>query len=140
MSSSLSFPVWGLSAAVVFATWGCSSKSADHPDLGTVTGIVTLDGAPLADAIIEFLPERGRPSGALTDHEGRYKLAYTSDAQGAIVGTHSIRISTERYAPQPDGSTIPIPEKLPAKYHQKSTLTEEVKEGSNQFNFELTSK
>ncbi len=124
---------------MAFTLCGCG-ESADHPDLGRVTGVVTLDGAPLPGAVVGFQPVQGRPSSGLTDNEGRYTLLYTADAQGAIIGTHTVSISTERYADQPDGSSQLVPEKIPAKYNKKTTLTQEVKAGSNQFNFELTSK
>lgn len=126
-------------AIILIAISGCG-VAKDQPELGKVTGVVTLDGKPLADAIVEFRPEQGRPSSGLTDDEGHYSLVYLGDTQGALIGTHSVRISTERYATQPDGSTMPVPEKVPAKYHRLSELKEAVKSGKNQFNFELTSK
>ena len=129
-----------LLAVALLASWGCGGNSSEHPEVGAVSGLVTLDGAPLADAIVEFSPESGRPSSAVTDAEGRYSLGYLDKVPGALLGTHTVRISTARYAPQPDGTSIPVPEKLPAKFHSKSTVTKEVKAGSNQFDFELTSK
>ncbi len=140
MPASLSFRTLGFAIATVLSSWGCTGNSADHPDVGVVTGVVTLDGAPLVDASVEFSPKSGRPSNALTDADGRYSLMYLNNVPGALIGTHTVRISTGRYATQPDGSSIPVPEKLPAKYHAKSTITKEVTAGKNQFDFELTSK
>ncbi|WP_437194285.1 carboxypeptidase regulatory-like domain-containing protein [Planctomicrobium sp. SH527] len=140
MPASLSSRILGFVVIAFLFSSGCSGNSAGHPDVGAVSGVVTLDGAPLADAIVEFSPESGRPSSALTDAEGRYSLTYLDNVSGALLGTHTVRISTGRYATQPDGSSIPVPEKLPAKYHEKSTITKEVKARMNQFDFELTSK
>lgn len=128
-----------LLAMATFVLCGCGG-TGDQPELGKVSGVITLDGAPLADANVEFRPERGRPSSAITTSDGNYVLLYTKDTQGALIGIHSVLISTQGYAPQPDGSTIPVPEKIPAKYHQETTLTREVKAGTNQFDFDLTSK
>lgn len=136
----LPFPMVIFLAVTAFTLGGCGAAS-DVPELGKVSGTVTFDGKPLADANVEFRPvQGGRPSGAMTDREGHYSLIYTQGSPGALIGKHSVLISTARYAPQPDGSTVPIPEKIPAKYHEKTTLSEEVKAGTNHFNFDLTSK
>jgi hypothetical protein len=58
--------------------------------LGQVTGVVTLDGQPLPDALLVFTPVRGgRPASARTDESGRYALVYSRDAEGAAIGEHT---------------------------------------------------
>ena len=47
---------------------GCGSS--DEPELGTVTGSVTMDGKPLANVWIGFAPTEGRASMAITDKDG----------------------------------------------------------------------
>jgi len=76
--------------AVAGVIFGCGR--GDLPELGTVTGTVTENGKPLADAWIEFEPEKGRLSAGRTDVEGKYTLEYTHDAEGAIVGSHTVKI------------------------------------------------
>ncbi len=119
----------------VCAIAGCSSGSSDIPPLGEVSGTVTLDGTPVANAEVSFLPASGSPSVGKTDDEGQYTLAYTQDESGAEIGKHTVQISKYGEA----GSADDTMNQLPAKYSQGSTLTAEVKEGQNSFDFELKS-
>lgn len=117
---------------------GCGSS--DHPPLGRVSGVVTLDGQPLADADVTFQPEgAGRASVGTTDAEGQYELVYLNDVDGAIVGSNRVLITTFRDGAD-DGSTPSVPEKLPKRYHSESEVTVEVAKGSNTFDFELKSE
>lgn len=122
-----------LVAFTSFALLGCSGSS-DQPKLGRVTGVVTFEENPLPNAEIHFLPETGRGSAGMTDSNGRYSLRYTEKHNGAVIGTHSVSITTKL----PDDTSKP--EILPAKYNQKSELTFQVKEGDNVADFSLTSK
>lgn len=119
--------------AVALATlFGCSGSK--QPPLGTVEGFVTLDGKPLATAAVLFTPEgRGRTSIGITDADGRYSLTYLRDIKGADLGRHTVRITT---ATDDNGGK----ERLPRRYHAKSTLSASVEPGSNQHDFTLTSK
>lgn len=114
---------------------GCGGGSGDTPELGQVTGVVTLDGQPLPKANVEFAPASGRPSFGETDEDGRYSLEYLAGHAGAVVGSNTVKISTGGY-----GEAGPIPEKVPARYHAKSELKADVKPGSNDLNFDLRSK
>jgi hypothetical protein len=106
-----------------------------------VHGKVTLDGAPLPDAGIEFQPTSGRPSAARTDANGEYKLEYSASQSGAMKGQHTVRISTGGERPDPaTGQMKKFPEKVPAKYNVKSELKKEVKAGDNALDFDLQSK
>src|SRR5690606_492951 len=67
-----------------------------------VSGVVTLDGKPLADAKLIFEPigddkgtAAGKPSYGRTDEAGRYTLSSPiAGEQGAAVGPHRVRIVT----------------------------------------------
>ena len=88
-----------------------------------------------------FQPDTGRPSYGETDASGRYKLQYTVRVKGAEVGKHLVRISTAREDyDEKTGKLTRVPERLPARYHAKSDLNRDVKEGYNELNFELVSK
>lgn len=54
-----------------------------------------------------------------------------------MVGKHKVQISTHRSEEEDvEGNTIPAaPEKLPAQYNRETTLTAEVKSGSNTIDF-----
>lgn len=54
---------WVLTAVVLFAG-GCGSGVA-LPELGTVSGVVTLDGKPLPGVTVKFVPANGRTSSGL---------------------------------------------------------------------------
>lgn len=121
--------VLGFLAVGILAWTGCGS--GDRPDLGTVEGVVTLDGKPLAEAFVHFDPGTVRGSSGVTDAEGKYELTYIRDTKGAAIGEHIVRI-TKR--------TETAPETLPARYHAQTTLKATVKGGRNEINFELVSE
>lgn len=66
---------------------GCGEAG---PTVVPVTGIVLHQGQPVANLHLHFLPENGRPSWGATDSTGRFKLNYTSDQDGAVVGKHKV--------------------------------------------------
>lgn len=133
-----------ISLFVVLLMTGCGGS--DAPELGSVSGLVTLDGKPLADAQIRFQPTSGRSSEAVTDENGNYTLRYTAEENGALPGEHQVFITTAT-----EGKAMPAEgndegewvegreELLPEKYHAKSELKETVTAGNNTINFELTS-
>jgi hypothetical protein len=129
--------VLGLSL-VCIALSGCGGPEG----VGKVSGTVTLEGKPLAFAIVRFAPKNGgAPSRAITDESGRYSLQYTRSHAGAVVGEHIVSISTYAAAiPDADPAKPEVPEKVPAKYNAKSELVVTVKSGSNTLDFPLDLK
>ena len=116
---------------VLPAVIGCGRKG-DRPDLGTVTGVVTLDGKPLAQASVSFSQTGKRPSVGTTDGEGRYTALYIRDIEGVAVGENLVRIS--KYGK--DGATEIVHE----RYNSKSDVKVQVKPGRNELNWDLTSE
>ena len=127
-----------LSVALVFVAVGCGS-SGDRPELGNVSGTVTLDGEPLVGVLVLFGPENGRTSTAMTDEQGHYTLQYLADVQGAKIGPHKVVIKTYLEDESDPEAIAAFVEKVPAKYNTNTELTAEVKEGDNTINFDLTS-
>lgn len=123
----------GVAACVVVTACGVTAagcSQGDRPALGAVEGVVTLDGAPLPEAILRFDPgEALRGSMGVTDSSGRYELLYIRDIKGAAVGEHRVLITT---------ATETKPEILPPRYHAQTTLTATVQGGKNEINFALT--
>ena len=76
--------------AVPLLLIGCGSP--DQPELGAVTGKVTLNDAPLSHVEVSFVPEVGRPSYGETDNDGKYELIYIRDTKGAKIGKHKITV------------------------------------------------
>lgn len=125
---------------LAFAIAGCGPGG---PEIAHVSGRVTMDGKPLANATIVFIPENGRPSGATTDADGKYELNFNEDREGAIPGKNTVRFTTLRDpTPGEDGKSIPgSPETIPPKYNAESTLEFVVEpKKRNIANFDLTSK
>ena len=84
-----------LSALSIAFCVGCGGGApSDQPDLANVSGTVTLDGKPLANAMVEFSPDGdGRPSTGSTSSDGSYTLQYTADNSGAKIGGHTVTVS-----------------------------------------------
>jgi len=76
-----------------------------------------------------------------TNKDGRYKLLYNTDRQGAVLGKHNVTIRSLEQDTDEDGkATGAAPAKIPAKYGQAGELTADVFTGSQEVNFELSSK
>ncbi|QDU73588.1 hypothetical protein Pan97_05640 [Bremerella volcania] len=117
---------------------GCSQE--DYGDLGKVTGTVTLDGEPYANAIVTFSPQKGRPSTALTDEMGNYELVYIRTTKGAEPGEHQVTISTQPPTVDDSYQGPKFKDPIPVRYNRRSELSRTVQLGVNEFDFELTSK
>lgn len=135
----------GMLAAIV----GCGGGT-DQPDLGLVSGKITLDGVPLSGVDVTFRPEDGRPAMGKTDAEGNYVLNYIRDNPGCKVGRCRVEIGSSEESGEGVGSEgelegdelVQTPNKaavaeIPAKYNVQSELEADVKPGENTFNFEL---
>lgn len=114
---------------------GCGKS--DIP-LAHVEGTILLNGQPLANAIVEFQPEgpvgKVRPSVGETGPDGKYKLRFSRDRWGAVVGNHKVLITT--YSPSGDGR---FKERVPATYNSATTLQRTVERQSNWLDFDLQS-
>ena len=119
--------------AVVAA--GCDNG----PELAPVTGVVYMDGKPLSNATIEFQPDAGSPSFAMTKENGSFELKFSRDRMGAMPGQHTVSIRTKGTVTDPDGTERRVRELLPVKYHDESELVREVVSGDNAFEFRLES-
>lgn len=129
---------------------GCGGSS-DQPELGQVTGTITLDGQPLRGIDVVFQPDSGRPARGRTDADGKYELTYIRQTKGTKVGPNRVEIAPSedgeieesensgeenKPAAKPSKSGKP---KIPARYNVKSELERDVKAGKNTFDFELKS-
>jgi len=119
---------------------GCGDAPRDQPPIGQVTGVITLDGKPLSEAIILFQPTHGRPSIGKTNLSGRYELDYNATTKGAKIGIHTITITTHRDGEPGNPANPGFPEVLPARYHSRTELTADVTSGRNTIPFNLHSQ
>jgi hypothetical protein len=134
-------------ACLVFpalAALGCGSSG----NLAPVSGVVTLDGKPLANALVSFQPIAGQGGTAgvgsygTTDAAGKYSLRTTdTDAPGAVVGNHSVVIDLKVESDDRDPRSRPPVKALPAKYNKQTELQFKVEPGgTSAANFDLKSK
>ncbi|HEV3203175.1 MAG TPA: hypothetical protein VGY77_02275 [Gemmataceae bacterium] len=127
-------------------TIGCSGGKT-----APVSGKVTLDGKPLADATVVFQPigseksvSPGPGSQGKTDENGHYSLQVVGEGtHGAYVGKHRVEISKfvrekGEASGDRDNRSRDI---VPPKYNLKTTLTRDVPPGGTQkANFDLESR
>ena len=125
-----------VAVAICLATAGCGR---DGPELGSVTGTVTLDGTPLPGARVEFQPQAREtsPSYATTDAAGHYELIYGIDQYGAMPGQHAVRITTFAQHNDGEGMAKMVPERVPPRYNAETELIKEVESGDNTIDFPL---
>ncbi|MCE3016660.1 MAG: carboxypeptidase regulatory-like domain-containing protein [Pirellula sp.] len=108
---------------------GCGPSG---PEIARVQGTVTMDGKPLPNAIIMFVPVGGRPSVSETDANGKYVLEFSGGRKGAIPGMNRVEINTGRLAYEKDGKNYPaVKESVPAQYNRLTTLEFNVEAGKN---------
>ena len=117
------------------------SGTPDAPRTLPVTGRVLWEGQPLADAVVVFTPEKGRPATGITNAAGQFVLSTFKKNDGAVTGVHRISITARDPAPgatkEPAGAGRRA---IPARYGDPTTspLTGEIRQGPNVFEFNLT--
>ena len=106
--------------------FGLLAGCAGGPNLTEVTGTLTLNGKPLDNVRVEFLPDpeaktSGPRSTGVTDGEGRFKMTCENQQSGAVVGTHRVTLTDlkqwEGLTASREDSNKPLkPSRLPAQY------------------------
>jgi hypothetical protein len=137
---------WLAAAALLVPLLGCGQSG---PRLVPVTGLVTLDGTPVAGAGVMFKPAGAGnlpPASATTDAEGKFSLA-TLNQPGAALGEYQVSVVKQETSGVGEfGAVAPGGPKIkwivPQKYAmpEKSTLKAAVTEKDREFKFELSSK
>jgi hypothetical protein len=142
--------VW-ISFALVFVV-GLAGGCNRSPEVSEVSGVVTLDGKPLPDVEIVFMPDPGAGTygpraSCYTDAEGRYRLATDRlKKEGAIVGTHRVIFNDIAALPPvdvPAGDAAPRkpqPVRVPQLYADPAVTPfkdVQVKSGGQTLDFDL---
>ena len=138
---------WFLLGFGLVCASGCGGRSYKYVP---VSGTVTLNGHPLANATVTFLPvapegttEAGDSSVGKTNEKGEFTLETVKGVNGALVGRHNVSVSQLN----PDvGDTDRRPRRgaltnaLPRRYNNDTELTFEVPAGgTDKAEFKLTS-
>lgn len=123
----------------LLALVGCDSG----PKMGDVSGSVTVDGqTPALGSSITFVPTDGKAGGGgATLQNGKYAVKLATGAYKVEIRVPKpvAKAPKPREGPGP-GGVANIEESLPAKYHDQTELTFEVKAGPNEKNWPLTTK
>jgi hypothetical protein len=134
---------------------GCSSNAVE---LGTVHGRVIMQGRPLADVVVTFVPELPSQeklpiSIGTTDADGNYCLSTDEGLPGAVVGTHRVTVEELRPGnPAGDNSreaqdqqpvvprSVQPPPRVPERYRTAGTSPIQlvVKAGDNALDLSLS--
>ena len=121
---------------------GCTPAG---PELGSVSGIITMDREPVEGAYVTYLPLF---AGGIelncaqkTDATGHYEMQFSVDRNGVMLGEHRVLVSTLDDIKLTTGANQKIPERIPRIYvNEKSPLLLDVKAGKNDGSFDLSSK
>ena len=141
-----------IAVLAILVICGCSNTSKPYTT-APVSGIVTLDGQPLAAAHVTFMPvanpqggsQSGPEAAGDTDASGRYLLKTVFGDTGASVGKNRVMITTRKTEldpSNPDRSKEVAKERVPMKYFtEQAPLYFDVPQaGSQAANFELMTK
>jgi hypothetical protein len=131
-------------AALALPLTGCGGGPKPVP----VSGRVTLDNKPLANATLQFVPVSGSSdtpyqvsSVGTTGEDGRYTLALNTDAgaKGAVVGKYKVIITIG--APHGAETKHTFHKQLPDRYNRKTELECEIpSQGRDDADFKLNSR
>jgi hypothetical protein len=140
---------------IIFITFiGCSPSMKRDLPVEYVEGIVTMDGVPLDNASIQFIPKtgnQGEAAGGYSDVKGKYTLSSMNGdiGKGALPGDYIVLITKTISVPisgviHNEGDAPPEESKevLPAVYNNRSKPLWEVTvvKGKNTFNFDVKAK
>ena len=146
-------------ATVGIVLTGCSNSS--RPPTYPVTGTVTMQGKPVAGAVITFVPtsNEGEAASAISDSDGKYALTTWRPGDGARPGEYRVKVSkqeqqtvdpskmvknlsieeeqkiyVESKKPRPPAKSL-----IPSKYQDESSsgLSHTVPNGSSTFDIEI---
>ncbi len=129
---------------VILACFGCGKKG---PQRAAASGHVTLDGQPIDQGVIQFLPVEGTvgPETGGVISKGQYDIPRE---RGPIVGKSRIELraskKTGRKIQDPTGrtgvQTDETKEMFPSSFNTNSSLVREIKAEPNTLDFDIQTK
>lgn len=140
-----------LAGPALLAVWAAASVGCGGVKYEPVEGTITLNGKPLDNAQVQFLPDplqgtKGLRSTGVSDPEGHFKLTCDDGQVGAVPGNHRVLVQDlkqwEGIRPGREDSNKPLkPSRLPTRYTDatQTPLKVEVKPAVGSVKLELTS-
>ena len=116
---------------------GCGSERRG----GTINGTVTLDGKPLEEGLVTFVPMDGK--GQPTDGKivnGKFSVAVSPGEMKVMFSAPKVVGKKKMYDTPDSPSVDDVRELLPEKYNAQSKLKITVASGIKEESFALTSK
>ena len=134
-TATVSGSLWCMVIALFAFTIGCGGDN-----VAPVSGTISLNSKPLADAYVVFEPvEVGAAKIATgkTDADGRYSLSMKDGSAGCLVGEHKVRLTTVPPDAM-DDERSPLPkDRIPKRYQESSPIFEVSEEGTDKADFDL---
>lgn len=140
----------GHPVVMALALVACAGCNPSPFKLAPVSGVVSLDGQPLAGGIVNFQPIvvgngviAGPGSTARTGSDGRYTLSTIRGEPGAVAGKHRVKIYSfnAETAKRAGSGAAPERERVPPRYNYDTTLTFDVPAaGTDKADFSLEAK
>ncbi len=97
-------PTWRIALILLLAAGGCSA-----PRIIPAGGRVTYKGQGVPSTLVTFIPDDGnRPSKAITDDQGNFKLLFSKSQEGVMRGKCTVVL---RYEMSAEEETKMIPPK-----------------------------
>jgi hypothetical protein len=123
-----------LIAVALFAVAGCSPSTK-----GEVSGTVTMDGKPVEDGMIAFFSvDRSAPTAGGRISDGRYDVVVNPGLCRVEIRVSKV-VGEKKLYETADSPVRPIrAEALPPRYNDQSELQIDVKLGTNEQNYDLT--
>lgn len=102
-----------LTVGSLLALVGCGTQSASPIPLVKVTGAVTIDGSPLTNGTVTFMPVSGTQSAAGDIVDGKYVLSTFAKNDGVTPGEYKVAVAAWTTEPGMGVEGVPA---IPKKY------------------------
>jgi hypothetical protein len=122
---------------ILLALTGCM----DRLKMADVEGDVTVDNEPIEEGSITFIPADGKgPTTGGRIEDGHYAVKVPPGPMKVAITRPKV-VEMKKLYPTPDSPKRPIyKETLPARFNDKTELRYEVEPGTNEKNFQLSTK
>jgi hypothetical protein len=127
------------------AVWLCAALGCAGDDRSEVSGTVKLNGQPIAEGAITFIPTDGN-KGAATGAEIRDGKYHIPRSAGVTPGKNRVELrafrDSGRKVQDPTGKPGTLTAErvmaFPPQYNDQSTLVRDVRRGSDTIDFDIT--